>query len=215
MNNFFPKLTLLSVGAVLCFAAIDANLVQAATLTQTINPTFELAGSSVYLDYRATGNFTQFDPRLGTLTDVSLSVSDGTGTITVGCPSYTFACAPNGEVQSELGSSTSPILSLTSGVGIPPAAVGTTSSNPINISQSGTASSITPFIDFSSIPFQSDLFIFFPRQQADISASGTEEATLTYTYSVPEPSDNPILEVAVTLGIGKLLLRKKVARSTQ
>lgn len=89
MNNFFSKLTLLSVGAVLSFAAIDANLVQAATLTQTITSPFEFEGSSVYLDYRATGNFTQFDPRLGTLTGVSLSVSDGTGTITVSCPSFT------------------------------------------------------------------------------------------------------------------------------
>ena len=215
--NLFQKLAVASVGTALSFAAIDANLAQAATLTQTFTTTLEpvsLVGP--VLDYRATGNFTQFNPQLGTLTNVSLNINPA-GTITDDCLSS--GCGPSVFTQTILGESSAPLLSLSGNIGtgfFPPGVT----SEPFSSSQSETAENVTGFVGFGGIPFQSDIFISFPRQQQQfVSLSGTETASLTYTYSpaqsVPEPSSNPAMEALVTLGIGGLLLKKKVALSTK
>ncbi len=220
--NLFQKLAVASVGTALSFAAIDANLAQAATLTQTFTTTLEpvsLVGP--VLDYRATGNFTQFNPQLGTLTNVSLNINPA-GTITDDCLSS--GCGPSVFTQTILGESSAPLLSLSGTIGtgfFPP---GVTTSEPFSSLQSGTAENVNSFVGFGgiigSIPLQSDIFISFPRQQQQsVGLSGTETASLTYTYtpaqSVPEPSSNPAMEALVTLGIGGLLLKKKVALSTK
>jgi hypothetical protein len=226
--NLFQKLAVTSVATLSSWAAINTHPAQAATITQnfttnSIGQEIDLfsglyAGgfiSAPVTDFSSTSSFAQFDPGLGTLTSVSLDVNQ-TGVIDQACFLSFSLCelSPSG-TSSTLGANSSPLLSLSEVIETP-RIFGNAVSTPFSSDLSETTENIASFLGSGSVPFQTDIYtpvLFFGYLSTSVSR--TVDATLTYTYtpvqSVPEPSTNLGLDALALMGIGGLLLRKKVA----
>ncbi len=71
--NFFQKLVATATTGLICsFIAVDAKLAEAAVLTQSTNQVINIANGGDQISYKQV--FKQFDPSLGTLEGVNLTI---------------------------------------------------------------------------------------------------------------------------------------------
>ena len=218
----------LALGATICLATLpNCGIAQAASIT------FTAIVPEQVTDFTANTMLSQFDPALGKLTAVSLSIATN-GNIS-GSVQNTSAVAQNFTVTETvvlaLTSTNSDIMGLAnfsnltrtltdmgSHTGLPAGAMAPFGPFTPTSSATISASSLTPFIGTGTIPFTLTTMTSTVVSGGggtitdSITATAAATETVVYTYTAPEPA-SLILGVTSIAGCGSILvLRRKAAR---